>query len=152
MRKKVLLISLVPISIVTVLVIGVFIFPLLITLNENLTPSVTILKTGRFVILDESHWGNGTVQLVEKSDGSRAIYFIDIEIATGPDLYVYISKKSIFSGPTDTLGEFFNLGRLRALQGTFEVHVSSNLDIGLYNSVLIWCLFFTVIFTYASLT
>lgn len=152
MRKKVLLISLVPISIATVLVIGIFIFPLLITLNENLNLSVTILKTGSLEILDGSHWGNGTINLVEKSDGSRTLYFIEVEIATGPDLYVYISKKSNFSGPTDTPGEFFNLGRLRALQGTFEVHVSSNLDIGLYNPVLIWCLFFTVIFTYASLT
>ena len=103
MRKKVLLISLVPISIVTVLVIGVFIFPLLITLNENLNPSVTILKTGRFVILDESHWGNGTVQLVEKSDGSRAIYFIDIEIATGPDLYVWLDAANVELGQENTV-------------------------------------------------
>ena len=152
MRKKLLLISIIPISIVAVLIIGVFLFPLLITLNENLKTNVTILKTGSLVPLDESHWGNGTVELVEKADGSLAIYFIDVEIASGPDLYIYISKKSNFSSPTDTTGEFFNLGRLRALHGTFEVHVSSNLDIELYNSVLIWCLFFTVIFTYASLT
>ena len=149
LRKKVLLISLVPISIAAVLIVGVFVFPLLNTLNDNLNPNVTILKTGSLEILDNSHWGNGTVNLVEKSDGSRALYFIDVEIATGPDLYVYISKKSNFSGSTDTPGEFHNLGMLRAFKGTFEVHVSGSLDIGLYNSVLIWCLLFTVIFTYA---
>ena len=152
MRKKLLLISLISISIITVLIIGVFLFPLLITLNENLTNNVTILKTGSLISLDDSHWGNGTIELVEKADGSRAIYFIDVEIATGPDLYVYLSKKANFSGPTDTPGEFNNLGMLRAFKGTFEVHVSSSLDIGLYKSVLIWCLAFTVIFTYASLT
>ena len=152
LRKKVLLISLVPVSIAVVLIVGVFIVPLLITPNENLNPNVTILKTGSLEILDSSHWGNGTVNLVEKPDGSRALYFIDVEIATGPDLYVYLSKKANFSGPTDTPGEFNNLGMLRAFKGTFEVHVSSSLDIGLYKSVLIWCLAFTVIFTYASLT
>jgi hypothetical protein len=152
LRKKLLLISLIPVSIVVALIVGLVIVPLLLPLNQDLNFDVTILKTGNLVLLDDSHWGNGTVQLVEKADGSRAIYFIDVEIASGPDLYIYISNKSDFIGPTDTPGEFSNLGKLRAFRGTFEAHVSSSLNLGLINSVLIWCLSFTVVFTYASLT
>ena len=152
LRKKFIAISLIPIIILVFVISGVFLFPLLLTPNENLDTDASILKSGSLVMIDMAHWGEGEVQLVEKPDGSYAIYFIDIEIATGPDLYVYLSKKSNFNGLFDSIGENYNLGKLVAFQGTFEVNVPNSLEIGSYNSVLIYCLAFTVIFTYASLT
>jgi hypothetical protein len=88
---------------------------------------------------------------VESDTGSQAVRFIDVSITDGPDLYVYLSKKSSFSSAYDDPGEYVNLGQNPAVTGNFTVLIPSHINGTEYASVLIWCLRFTVLFTYAIL-
>ena len=118
--------------------------------NETLAPGTTIAE-GTFVELDSSHWGTGTVRLVKLADESHQIQFDNVEIANGPDLYVYLSNKSSFTGLYDDNGEIIDLGLLPYNKGRFSVDIPTSESVLNVNSVLIWCLQFNVIFTYAQL-
>ena len=119
--------------------------------NEHLKPG-TILSTGTFVGIDSSHWGTGTVRIVQTENDELQVQFVNVEIANGPDLYIYLSNKSAFSGAFDTPGDYIDLGLLPYNKGRFSVNIPGSADIGDTMSVLIWCLQFTVVFTYAALS
>ena len=53
-----------------------------------------------------AHTGSGTVQLAQSDAGNQSIFFIDVHITNGPDLYVYLSKKNGFSDIYDDPGEY----------------------------------------------
>jgi hypothetical protein len=111
----------------------------------------TVLLSGSLQEVDTSHTGSGTVQLVHSDTGSQSIRFIDVSITSGPDLYVYLSKKSSFSGVDDDAGEYVSLGLTPAITGDFTVPIPDNIDGTDYASVLIWCQAYAVLFTYAIL-
>lgn len=120
-------------------------------MDEELSNDVTILSEGDLVRIDDSHWGTGVVQIVQDEDGNYFVYFIDVEIASGPQLLVYLSDKSTFSGTNDSPGSYIDLGELPAQSGSFSVSIPSGTNIVQYKSVLIWCEPFSVVFTYATL-
>ena len=119
--------------------------------NQNLEPG-TILSDGSFVEIDTSHWGTGKVQIVQLDNGSLQLQFDRVEIANGPDLYVYLSNKTTFTGIADNPGSYVDLGRLPYNEGRFSMSIPGSTNLAEVNSVLIWCLAFTVVFTYASLS
>jgi hypothetical protein len=114
-------------------------------------PEVTILLSGTLQEVDTGHKGSGTVQLAQSSAGNQSIFFIDVTITNGPDLYVYLSKVNSFSGVRSDPGEFVSLGIVPAAEGTFSVALPDTMDGSEYASVLIWCQAFSVLFTYAIL-
>jgi hypothetical protein len=119
--------------------------------NQQLEPGTTLLS-GTFVEIDNSHWGRGPVNIVNLTDGSLQAQFVGVEIANGPDLYVYLSNKTTFTGIFDDEGGIVDLGLLPYNEGTFAVDIPGGIDLAEVKSVLIWCLQFTVVFTYASLS
>jgi hypothetical protein len=121
------------------------------SMDEDLNTEVTILSEGNLVRIDNSHWGTGVVQIVQDDDGNYFVYFIDVEIASGPQLIVYLSDKPTFSGTNDSPGNYIDLGELPAQSGSFSVSIPTGTNIGLYKSVMIWCEPFSVVFTYATL-
>jgi len=119
--------------------------------NENLEPG-TVLSSGSFVQFDTAHWGEGPVQIVQLENDDLQVQFDNVEIANGPDLYVYLSNKSIFYGTFDSPGDYIDLGLLPYNKGTFSIAIPESTDINDVKSILIWCLQFTVVFTYAALS
>ncbi|MFW9848800.1 MAG: DM13 domain-containing protein [Candidatus Thorarchaeota archaeon] len=111
----------------------------------------TVLLSGVLQEVDSVHKGSGTVQLVESNLGHQSIRFIDVSITDGPDLYVYLSKQSSFSGIYDGPGEYVSLGRTLTVTGNFTASIPDSVDGTEYTSVLIWCQAFSVLFTYAVL-
>jgi hypothetical protein len=109
-----------------------------------------IVLTGEFTQIDSIHHGSGTVHLVNKTN-SYYLQFVDVIIANGPSLIVYLSSKNTFSGTSDTPGDYYDLGALEFNQGNFTVEIPNEVDIENYNSVLIWCDPFQVVFTWATL-
>jgi len=112
----------------------------------------TVHSEGNFVEIDTSHWGTGKVQIVQLVNGSLQLQFDRVEIANGPDLYVYLSNKISFTGIADTPGHYVDLGQLPYNEGRFSMAIPGSTNLTEVNSVLIWCLAFTVVFTYASLS
>lgn len=118
--------------------------------NETLATG-TVLSDGILVEIEFNHWGIGKVQIVQLEDDSLEVQFIDVEVANGPNLYVYLSNKTSFSGIYDDYGEIIDLGLLPYNEGKFAVSIPDGSNISDIHSVLIWCKQFSVVFTYASL-
>jgi hypothetical protein len=112
----------------------------------------TILVSGFLNTFDQSHYGQGEVQLVQLGDGSHAIHFVNVTIASGPDLFVYLSNRTSFAGIGSDPGDYVDLGRLIATQGNFSFAIANSVNITQYHSMVIWCRAFAVAFTYAPLT
>jgi hypothetical protein len=140
-----------------ILIIGLITLPLLIgttgedSIDDPLNEDSELIAKGELVRIDNNHYGEGNVSLVLVNE-TYVIQFKNVTIADGPDLYVYLSKKSSYSGTQDDPGDYKDLGRLRAQSGSFEVEVNKKINtINNYHSVLIWCKAFSVVFTYATL-
>jgi hypothetical protein len=134
---------------IVIVAVGLLSFSLLSTPGPSDELGNTVLLSGTLQNVDEVHQGSGTVQLVELETGGQAIRFIDVSITEGPDLYVYLSKKSSFASAYDDAGEYSNLGLTPAITGNFTVPIPSQVDGTEYASVLIWCQTYAVLFTYA---
>lgn len=62
----------------------------------------------------------------------------------GPDLHVYLATD-------DKATEFVDLGKLKANNGNQNYEIPSGTDLTKYNTVLIWCKQFSVLFGSAAL-
>jgi hypothetical protein len=68
----------------------------------------------------------------------------NLKVTNGPDLYVYLA--------TDTgSSEFVDLGRLKGNIGNQNYVIPDGTDLTKYNTVLIWCKLFSVLFGSAEL-
>jgi hypothetical protein len=104
----------------------------------------TTLK-GTLVGADDLHWGRGSIEVVERQSGPILVFKEDFEVATGPDLYVYLSPNPA----GQELGEFASLGALKANGGTQEYNLPD--DYKNYKTVVVWCRAFGVTFATAEL-
>jgi hypothetical protein len=68
----------------------------------------------------------------------------DLVVTNGPDLYVYLSTDKSAS-------DFMNLGRLKANIGNQNYLIPVGTDLSKYDTVLIWCRAFSVLFGSADL-
>jgi hypothetical protein len=69
----------------------------------------------------------------------------DFKSTNGPDLYVYLSTDK--GAATD----FVNLGRLKGNIGNQNYDIPKRTDLSKYDTVLIWCRAFSVLFGSAEL-
>jgi len=106
-------------------------------------------KTGAFIGADALHRGSGTAKIITDSSGKKILRLEeDFSVTNGPDLYVYLTKNENPSSEDD-LGDLINLGRLKGNQGS--QNYETNVDIDAYNTVVIWCQQFGVLFAHAVL-
>jgi len=122
------------------------------SMDQDLEPAEAIvLLSGSLQEVNAGHKGSGIVQLAQYDTENQSIFFQNVTITNGPDLYVFLSKSSSFSGTDSDPGQFVSLGVLPAVRGTFSVAVPDDINGTDYASVLIWCQAFSVLFTYAIL-
>ncbi|MBP9732103.1 MAG: DM13 domain-containing protein [Candidatus Magasanikbacteria bacterium] len=110
-------------------------------------PKDFVSATGSFV--DVAHEGTGEVQIVNV-DGKYVVRFENLDVLNGPDLRVLLSKSSNVADSKD-LGEYVELGKLKGNQGNQNYSVPEDIDVSLYNTVVIYCKPFHVVFNVASL-
>ena len=112
-----------------------------------------VLFIGSFNTVDSTHYGIGDVKVIENDQNQRTLFFDDVEISNGPDLFVYLTIKTNFQGaePFQDPGEFVDLGALGFTMGSFSFDIPSEVDLTEYKTVLIWCKAFAVAFTWARL-
>ena len=125
-----------------------------ITMTDSNTSSsrFTLISQGELQRLDSVHHGSGIVQLVKNNElGTYSIFFRDVVIANGPGLVVYLTTGYGFTSTRDDIGEYADLGDLRAQKGNFSMDVPESVDPTEYNAVTVWCDPFNIIFTYATL-
>ena len=124
------------------------------TINETLPTagdgtSATINATplsGTFVgVGDGIHNAEGTAKIVSLNDGSKILRFENFKSTNGPDLYVYLATDSKAT-------DYVSLGPLKANIGNQNYQIPDGTDISKYNTALVWCKQFSVLFGHASLS
>jgi len=110
--------------------------------------SSNLLLTGSFVgVGDGIHDAQGIAKVIPIEGGGNVLRLEDLIVTNGPDLYVYLSTDSTDKSASD----FVNLGRLKANIGNQNYEIPEGIDITKYDTVLIWCRAFSVLFGSADL-
>ncbi len=108
------------------------------------TPHVT--HSGDFHGADDFHFGRGKALLIETAPGQYTLRFEEFSVRNGPDLFVYLSPN-----PDGYDDGALNLGGLKATDGAFNYEVPPDTDISQFNSAVVWCRQFSVLFATAPL-
>jgi hypothetical protein len=94
---------------------------------------------------DGIHDAQGIAKVIPIESGGDILRLEDLVVTNGPDLYVYLSTDKSAS-------DFVNLGRLKANIGNQSYSIPAGTDMTKYDTVLIWCRAFSVLFGSAELT
>ena len=118
-------------------------------------PSITraaksVLASGQFVTVDQSHATTGTARIVEK-DGQRFLEFdAAFDTARGPAVQVVLHKAN--SVPVSLAeSDYVYIGDLQSFEGAQRYAIPADINIEDYESVAIWCQEFNVTFGYADI-
>ena len=104
-----------------------------------------VLRTGSFVGAgDGIHNAEGIAKIIPLQDGSSILRLENLRVTNGPDLYVYLS-------PDESASDFINIGKLKANNGNQNYEIPKETDLSKYDTVLIWCRPFSVLFGSAEL-
>ena len=121
-------------------------------INEGMTdsmasPQASVVHSGTFVgVNDGIHNAEGNAKIIQLSNGTGSVLRLeDFKSTNGPDLYVYLSTDK--GAATD----FVNLGRLKGNIGNQNYDIPKGTDLSKYDTVVIWCRAFSVLFGSAEL-
>jgi hypothetical protein len=109
----------------------------------------TAVATGTFIGADDFHQGEGTATIYQLED-ERVLRFEAFSVTNGPDLRVILSSSP---NPTarDGLGDYIDLGMLKGNIGSQNYEIPADVDLSLYQSIVIYCQPFHVVFATAVL-
>ena len=126
------------------------------TSDEAMTDTMaqaTALAGGRFVDIDRLHQGSGAATIYQLADGTRVLRLENLDVTNGPDLRVLLanhaeprSRDDLESG-----SGYIELDGLKGNKGNQNYVIPDDFDIADFNSVVIYCDPFHVVFSYASL-
>ena len=106
----------------------------------------TTVLSGEFSGTDDFHFGRGSASIVEVSPGRFHLRLEDFSVRNGPDLFVYLSPKA-----DGYSADAFELGKLKATDGSFGYDLPDGVDPTRFRSALIWCKQFSHLFAVAPL-
>src|SRR5918996_542592 len=137
-RKKELSILLV--SLVTITLLGTFSQAQTAHAQEQISS-----LSGQFMgTVDGTHNAEGKAREINLENGKQFIRLENFKVTNGPDLYVYLATDKSTS-------DFVDLGKLKANNGNQNYEVPEGTDLTKYDTVLIWCKSFSVLFGSADL-
>jgi hypothetical protein len=101
--------------------------------------------SGQFIgIGDGIHNAEGVAKEISLEDGRKFIRFENFKVTNGPNLFVYLATDKSAS-------DFVNIGQLKANNGNQNYEVPDGTDLTKYDTVLVWCKAFSVLFGSAEL-
>jgi hypothetical protein len=115
--------------------------------TQNTITTASTLRTGSFVgVGDGIHNAEGEAKIIPFQDGDNNILRLEkLRVTNGPDLYVYLATDK-------TTLDFVNVGKLKANNGNQNYEIPAGTDLTKYDTVLIWCRPFSVLFGSAELS
>jgi hypothetical protein len=121
------------------------------TMEEPMTGTdqATVLAQASFRDADSFHKGSGTATIYQLPDGARILRFENFAVTNGPDLHVLLAAGAAPAN-RDQLGEYIDLGALKGNLGDQNYDVPADLDLAAYQSVVIYCVPFHVVFATAT--
>ncbi|MEE8054711.1 MAG: DM13 domain-containing protein [Gammaproteobacteria bacterium] len=121
---------------------------------ENIAASETanIVAQGTFVDADGVHRGRGTATIYRGGTGQYTLRLTDFEVTNGPDLKVWLVAESDIKSSDDVkASEWLSLGQLKGNIGDQNYAIPADTEVSKYQSVVIWCEQFGVLFSPAKL-
>lgn len=88
----------------------------------------------------------GAWEIVERGDKTFIVFADDFRAANGPDLKIFLSPQTVsdVTGKTAVNGAI-NIGELKATKGTQEYEIPAGVNLSDYNSVLVHCEAYSVL-------
>ena len=114
------------------------------TLHQDTQNEIVQLISAEFKDADSSHKVSGTTSVLYNTE-QKFLRFEDFSSTNGPDLYVYLATD-------ESAEDFVNLGELKGNVGDQNYELSKGIDLEKYDTVLIWCQRFGVLFGSAKLS
>jgi len=106
---------------------------------------------GEFRDADAIHKGSGDAFVFRLQDGSHVVRFENFRSTNGPDLRVWLSSSPSPQKSADVSeGEWLDLGKLKGNVGNQNYAVPAGTDLSEFQSVVIWCRAFGVLFAAAD--
>jgi Electron transfer DM13 len=127
-----------------------------VTAEEGMTgemESATALVSGQFVDIDRLHQGSGDATIYELADGTRVLRLANLDVTNGPDLRVLLANHAEprSRAELESNSGYIELEGLKGNKGNQNYVIPDDVDISIFNSVVIYCDPFHVVFSYASL-
>ena len=94
--------------------------------------------------MPSAHEVSGSVKLIREAGRGDYLRFENFETVNGPDLFIYLATDT-------TASDFINLCKIKATKGNVNYAIPAGTDLAKYDTVLIWCRAFRVLFSYAEL-
>lgn len=123
-------------------------FPAETMVEEMVADGITAVLTGTFTDADAAHKGSGSATIYQQNE-NLILRFEDFNVTNGPDLHVYLSTSA---NPTDDIGDYIDLGELKGNIGDQNYDIPTGTDISQYQSIIIYCQPFSVVFSTAMLS
>jgi hypothetical protein len=118
------------------------------TEQDGLSPQP--LESGRFYSI--LHPTEGTATIYRMGDGTRVLRLTSFSTSNGPDVHVYmVAADDAKDVATVEKAGFVDLGVIKGNIGDQNYTLGSDLDLGKYRAVSIWCKRFSVNFGAAAL-
>jgi hypothetical protein len=103
-----------------------------------------------FVSADNLHQGSGSATIYQQGD-QRVLRFEDFSVTNGPDLHVILTKHPSPADRSDVGEDYIDLGSLKGNLGNQNYEIPDDVDLSDYQSVVIYCVPFHVVFATATL-
>ena len=111
-----------------------------------------VVAAGTFRDADRAHQGSGTATLVALPGGGYEVQLSDFQVTNGPDLEVWLSAHPDPASSSDVADNAWaSLGQLKGNVGDQAYSLPDDLDVATFQSVVIWCEQFGVLFSPAAL-
>ena len=108
------------------------------------------LASGRFYSI--LHPTEGTATIFQMGDGTRVLRLTSFKTSNGPDVHVYmVASDDAKDIATVQQAGLIDLGVIKGNIGDQNYRLGSDLDLGKYRAVSIWCKRFSVNFGAAAL-
>lgn len=111
-----------------------------------------LLGQGQFVDIDDLHRGSGLAMVFALPDGRRILRVEEFNVTNGPDLHVILSSAAAPTSRDDIGDDYIDLGELKGNMGNQNYDIPEGVDISAYQSVVIYCVPFHVVFSTAAIT
>lgn len=116
---------------------------------EAMDTAVSLLS-GQITGADNFHMGEGSATIFELGD-QRILRFEDFSVTNGPDLHVILSKHPAPTDRADIGEDYLDLGALKGNLGSQNYEIPADVELSEYQSVVIYCVPFHVVFASAAL-
>ncbi len=112
-------------------------------------PAIATVVAGDFI--DRAHPTSGVASVLTDGSAQRFLRFDDFETDNGPDLNVYLTSADAADDDGLFDDDFIDLGNLKGNIGSQNYEIPPEVDLGQYDTVVIWCVRFAVAFGAADL-